>query len=219
MVPSNIKLLRQIKARAARLEASLGAARSAALAALPAQYGYPSVAAFIKALKAAAGAREPAPVSRLAPNPHGEKTTRPRITEEIKAAAKTALAAGQTSQTVARELGISFSSVQNLKKSFGLTRSRSRRPAAPAPAPAPAVSAAAAPAPLLPPPPPDLAPAEVPVLVPGAEIEFRHRLATELARTLVKLGDTKLKPFEWRSWREHEKKIRAAAVGHVNLAD
>jgi hypothetical protein len=36
-------------------------------------------------------------------------------------------------------------------------------------------------------------------------------MVEELARTLVKLGDTHLKPFEWRSWREHEKRIRAAA--------
>jgi hypothetical protein len=59
--------------------------------------------------------------------------------------------------------------------------------------------------------PPDLAPSEIPVLVPGGEAEYRRAMAEELARTLVKLGDTRLKPFEWRSWREHEKRIRAAA--------
>ncbi len=59
--------------------------------------------------------------------------------------------------------------------------------------------------------PPDLAPTEIPVLVPGGETEYRRQMVEELARTLVKLGDTHLKPFEWRSWREHEKRIRAAA--------
>jgi hypothetical protein len=67
------------------------------------------------------------------------------------------------------------------------------------------------PAPMAPPAPPDLAPADIPVLVPGAEAEYRRQMVDELARTLVKLGDTRLKPFEWRSWREHEKRLRAAA--------
>jgi hypothetical protein len=44
-------------------------------------------------------------------------------------------------------------------------------------------------------------------------------MTEELARTLAKLGDTRLKPFEWRSWREHEKKIRAAAGGLMTLPD
>ncbi len=83
------------------------------------------------------------------------------------------------------------------------------RPVVAPPAPAPGPPAA----------PPDLAPAEIPVLVPGAEVEFRRQMVAELARTLEKLGDFKLKPFEWRSWREHEKRIRAAAVGLVNLPD
>lgn len=83
------------------------------------------------------------------------------------------------------------------------------RPVVALPAPPPAPPAA----------PPDLAPAEIPVLVPGAEVEFRRQMMAELAHTLEKLGDVKLKPFEWRSWREHEKRIRAAAVGLVNLPD
>ena len=86
------------------------------------------------------------------------------------------------------------------------------------PAPRP-VAAVPAPPPVAPATPPDLAPAEIPVLVPGAEAEFRRQMMNELALTLEKLGDVKLKPFEWRSWREHEKRIRAAAVGLVNLPD
>ncbi len=70
-----------------------------------------------------------------------------------------------------------------------------------------------------PPPPPDLAPTDIPVLVPGEEVQFRRQMSEELERTLVKLGDTKLTPFEWRSWREFEKRLRAAAVGRVVLRD
>ena len=85
--------------------------------------------------------------------------------------------------------------------------------------------AAAVPVPVSPPAPseealpPDLAPAELPVLVPGAEAEHQRRLVSELSRTMAKLGDEKLKPFEWRSWREYEKRIRAAAAGLVALPD
>ena len=57
------------------------------------------------------------------------------------------------------------------------------------------------------------------MLVPGEEVQFRRQMSEELERTLVKLGDTKLTPFEWRSWREFEKRLRAAAVGRVVLRD
>ena len=89
--------------------------------------------------------------------------------------------------------------------------------------PAPVVSRPVVAAPVAPPAPPaalpDLAPTDIPVFVAGGEVEFRRRMVEELARTLVKLGDTRLKPFEWRSWREYEKRIRAAAVGLVALPD
>ncbi len=81
------------------------------------------------------------------------------------------------------------------------------------------VAAPKPPSPPSPSAPPDLAPETIPVLVPGAETEFRRQLVAELERTLLKLHDEKLKPFEWRSWREHEKKIRAAAMGLVALPE
>ncbi len=221
MISDKIKLLRQLKTQAAHLEAGLVAHRRAALAVLPAQYGYPNLAAFIRALRQAAGAR-PGAGTRAKPAPAlSPVRPRPRITPETKAAVKAAFETGQSGQAVARQFGISFSSAQNLKKAFGLTRARARAVVPPAAVAAIGPLRVAGPpvAASLPPPPPDLAPVDLPVLVPGAEIEFRHQLATELARTLVKLGDTRLKPFEWRSWREYEKRIRAAAVGQVNLPD
>jgi hypothetical protein len=105
---------------------------------------------------------------------------------------------------------------------------RSAAPAAkpkagPAASPVPVAPRPVAAAPVAPSPPPaappDLAPETIPLLVPGAEVEFRRQMVAELTRTLAKLGDTRLKPFEWRSWREHEKRIRAAAVGLVTLPD
>jgi hypothetical protein len=81
--------------------------------------------------------------------------------------------------------------------------------AAPASPPVPAAPAAPA----------DLAPAEIPQMVAGAEAEYRRQMVSALNHALGKLGDTTLKPFEWRSWREYEKKIRAAAVGSVSLPE
>jgi len=46
-----------LKAQTAKLEASLAESRPAALAALPAEYGFTDLKSFIKALKAAAGAK------------------------------------------------------------------------------------------------------------------------------------------------------------------
>jgi hypothetical protein len=40
-----------------------------------------------------------------------------------------------------------------------------------------------------------------------------------LARTLAKLGDPRLKPFEWHSWRKHDRMIRAGAVSLMALPD
>lgn len=36
---------------------------------------------------------------------------------------------------------------------------------------------------------------------------------------LLKLHDDRLKPFEWRSWRNYAKRIRAAAAGRVVLPE
>ena len=83
----------------------------------------------------------------------------------------------------------------------------------------PVAAPIAAPPPPLPSAPPDLAPADLPVLAHGDETEFRRQLLAELERTTLKLHDDKLKAFEWRSWREYEKRIRAAAAGRVVLPE
>jgi hypothetical protein len=94
------------------------------------------------------------------------------------------------------------------------------RAMAPLPPAARAVApVAAAPAPPTPTVPADLAPTEIPQLVAGAEAEYRREMVSALNHALGRLGDTRLTPFEWRSWREYEKKIRVAAVGLVSLPE
>ncbi len=116
------------QSRAAKLEASLEAQRPAALAALPAEFGFPDLKSFIKAVKAAAGVAPKAKRGRKpgvkVAKPAKGKRTRGRITPEIKAAIKAASEAGKTGLPIAKELGISPASVQNVKKELGLTKPR-----------------------------------------------------------------------------------------------
>jgi hypothetical protein len=130
MVTDKIKLLAQLKSQAAKLEAALDAQRPAALAALPAEYGFHSLAAFIKALRQAATAAPAARRGRKARVAKPTKGKRARVTDEIKAAVKAGFEAGKRAGAIAREVGISPASVQALKKASGFTKSRAPAPAA-----------------------------------------------------------------------------------------
>jgi len=138
MITDKLKELAQLKAQAAKLEAAVEASRPAALAALPAEYGFETLAQFIKALKSAAGAKPQAKRGPKAKPTKPAKRKRARVTDEIKGAVKTALEQGKKAGAIAKEVGISVASVNVLKKSFGLTKPRGAAPvesAASAPAP------------------------------------------------------------------------------------
>ena len=133
MVTDKIKLLAQLKSQAAKLEAALDAQRPAALAALPAEYGFDSLAAFIKALRQAATAAPKAKRGRKARAAKPAKRKRARVTDEIKAAVKAGFEAGKKAGAIAKEVGISPASVQALKRAFGLTKPRAVAPVATVP--------------------------------------------------------------------------------------
>jgi hypothetical protein len=80
-----------------------------------------------------------------APKAKAGKGKRAKITDEIKAQVKALAEAGKTGQEIAKALGISAPSVQNIKKAFGLVKARSsaapEAPAAVAAAPAETPSA------------------------------------------------------------------------------
>ncbi len=122
MVIEKIQELNALQAKAAKLQAAIETERTAELAALPGKYGYDSVKAFIKAMKAAAGGtRRNKRGTKKAP---AGKRKRAKITPELKAQVKTAVEAGKTGAVIAKELGISLPSVQNIKKEFGLVKAR-----------------------------------------------------------------------------------------------
>lgn len=126
MVTEKIKELEAARAKLADLEQSLAAQLSKELAALPAQYGFDSAADFIQAVKAATGGGGGAKRGRKAggKTAGGKRRRRAVITDETRASVKKMVSAGKTGGEIARELGISLPSVQNIKKSLGLVKAR-----------------------------------------------------------------------------------------------
>ncbi|HTZ21294.1 MAG TPA: helix-turn-helix domain-containing protein [Opitutaceae bacterium] len=132
MLTEKIKELAAAKARVNELEQKIAAERVSELAALPASFGFESVAAFVKAVRAAAGSkpvrRRKARKARKAagrPKKQQKKTrTRAKITDETRAEVKKLVEAKKTGAEIARALKISLPSVQNIKKALGLVKAR-----------------------------------------------------------------------------------------------
>ena len=132
MVTEVVKELEAAKAKVAELEQALQKERKQQLAGLPSEYGFDSLEDFIKALKSAgssrgAGATRKGRAAKTAAAPilPRKKGKRARITPELKDRVKAAVVAGKTGAQIASEFGISVPSVQNIKKEFGLVKSRS----------------------------------------------------------------------------------------------
>ena len=148
--------LEKAKAKIAQAEAKLTADRVAALAKLPSDYGYSDLNAFIKALKDAASkapkgkrgkaakAAKAAKAPKIAKAPKAGKGKRAKITEDVKAQVKALAEAGKTGAEIAKALGISQPSVQNIKKALGMVKARSA--SAPSAAPSAEAAPVAAPA-------------------------------------------------------------------------
>jgi DNA-binding NarL/FixJ family response regulator len=128
MLTEKIKELEAAKAKVEELEQKIVVERAAELATLPANFGYESVAAFVKAVRAAAGGK-PAKrrkTRKVAGQPKTKKKTRTRakITDETRAEVKKLLEANKTGAEIAKALKISVPSVQNIKKALGLVKAR-----------------------------------------------------------------------------------------------
>ena len=131
---SQIKELEKARAQVASLEQAIEADMNKELAALPAQYGFASAAAFVAAVEKASGkprgrkpgmakaaAKSEAPVKK-------KRRTRAVITDETRAQVKELLAAGKSGSEIANEVGISLPSVHNVKK--GLVKKSGKAKAA-----------------------------------------------------------------------------------------
>ncbi len=119
MVTNKLKELEAAKAKISQLEKSIANEMAQELAALPVKFGFGSVQAFLKAVKAASrGGRKTA---------KGAKRTRAVITPAIKAKVKELVAAGKTGGQIAKEVRISVPSVQNIKKELGLVKAKAKK--------------------------------------------------------------------------------------------
>lgn len=125
MAANNIlKKLAKARAQVEKLEQAMAAKQSKVLAKLPAQYGFEDVDAFVAAVKAAAKGGS----GRRAAAKRGPAKRRKRavITPETKAKVKSLAEAGKTGGEIAKAVGISLPSVQNIKRELGLTQSRKK---------------------------------------------------------------------------------------------
>ncbi len=130
MLTDKLKALAQTKAKLAELENSVAAELNRELAALPGKYGFNSAEEFINAVRSAAGGkrgRKPAKAS-AAGSAGGSSKRRKRavITAETKAKVKSLVDSGKTGGEIAKAVGISLPSVQNIKKELGLVKARKK---------------------------------------------------------------------------------------------
>jgi hypothetical protein len=124
MITSKIKQLEATKAKLARLEKSVASQLHKELAGLPAAYGYGSLAEFVEALKAASSGKRGRPASKSGGGGAKKRRKRSVITDATRAAVKKLAEAGKTGEEIAKEVGISLPSVQNIKKALGLVKPR-----------------------------------------------------------------------------------------------
>ena len=125
MVTDKIKTLAITKARVAELEKSIAAELNRELSALPGKYGFDSLPAFFDAVRAASRGktRGQAKTTSKAVS-GGRRRKRAVITAETKAKVKSLVEGGKTGAEIAKQVGISLPSVQNIKKDLGLVKAR-----------------------------------------------------------------------------------------------
>ena len=127
MVTDKIKTLAITKARVAELEKSIATELNRELSALPGRYGFDSLPTFFEAVKAASrGKAHPASRAKSAAGGRGGSKRRKRavITAETKSKVKSLVESGKTGAEIAKAVGISLPSVQNIKKDLGLVKAR-----------------------------------------------------------------------------------------------
>ncbi len=127
MVTNQIKELEVTKAKMAALEKSIARRLHKELATLHKKYGFASLVEFIKALKEASGSGPRRKGHRGRPTKATDRVKRRKravITDETRTNVKKLVETGKTGSQIAKSLGISLPSVQNIKKALGLVKAR-----------------------------------------------------------------------------------------------
>jgi hypothetical protein len=123
MINPIIRRLAQARATVAKLEQSF----VNELASLPGAYGFDSLKAFIAAVEAS-GRGKRSGVNRSKKPSKPKKRKRAVITDSVRAKVKALVKAGKSGSQIAKALGISQPSVQNIKKALGLVKKPKKAP-------------------------------------------------------------------------------------------
>jgi hypothetical protein len=123
MVTDKIKELSAAKARIEKLEQSIASGLQKELVRLPGKYGFGHVDEFIRALLVSAGKSRGRPANAKLPK---IRRKRAKITDATRVMVKKMVGAGKTGSAIAKDLGISLPSVQNIKKDLGLVKGRKK---------------------------------------------------------------------------------------------
>jgi len=126
MLRDLIKSLNATKAKVDTLEARVEKGLKKALATVHAEYGFNSVDTFIVAVKKAS--KEAEDSGRQAAARAFPKAKRAKINAAVRATVKNLVEAGKSGAEIARAVGISSASVQNVKKALGLVRTEKATP-------------------------------------------------------------------------------------------
>jgi hypothetical protein len=123
MVTQQIRELEVTKAKIVALEKSIAKRLHKELSTLHDKYGFGSLGEFISALKGTGGAARGRKGFK-ASKPRVKRRKRSVITDETRASVKKLVESGKTGSQIAKTLGISLPSVQNIKKALGLVKAR-----------------------------------------------------------------------------------------------
>jgi DNA-binding CsgD family transcriptional regulator len=130
MVTDKLKELEAAKARLAELQKVVHAQMQKELASLPGKYGFDNIDDFVRAVKGASGGgsrRRARGGRRRGPKPAAAGRRRRRravITDSTRSEVKKMVESGKTGRQIAKAVGISLPSVQNIKKALGLVKAR-----------------------------------------------------------------------------------------------
>lgn len=126
MFSTKLKELTDARAKLASLEQAIASELTAELLALPSRYGFANSEDFIAAVRAAGGPRRGRGPGRktIETKPPTKRRKRTVVTDEIRAEVKKLTKAEKTGAEIAKSLGISLPTVQNIRKALGLVKSR-----------------------------------------------------------------------------------------------
>ena len=124
MVTAKIKQLNEFQTKVDALKKAIANQLRSDLSSLHKKYGFESPLALIKAIRASAGGKRPGRAAKAAAQGGKKKRKRAKITPEMKHKLKGMVESGKTGTVIAKSLGISLPSVQNIKKELGLVKAR-----------------------------------------------------------------------------------------------